>query len=381
MIASSDILIPNKALMGTNGHIVTGIAYKIENKWHRDRGLPSSLDAESNQKDGRIYRSNYQNDNAYWYLSQMSQDSYKIENKWHRDRGLPSSLDADSNQKDGRIYCSNYQNDNTSWYLSQMSIYSFKIENKWHRDKGKPSSLDAESNQKNGRIYRSNYENDNTSWYFSPMNYELQAVVADFQYEKPPDAIFAQHNKNVDLIEKRLIKNNADIELTDIIMLEKTITNKFSFTFKESLSFIAKTVVQAEIPFLASTKAEFSLSLGFEANQQLTKSEAITIPLSKQVKVPAFTSVEIGAYVNCIENTEMPFKAIVKIIGLANRSKTDNTVVKMAQVDSEGVYSFLLHNKFQGAVIGCEGNTVLARLNGTFMGSYGLGSEFCVDKI
>ena len=77
----------------------------------------------------------------------------------------------------------------------------------------------------------------------------------------------------------------------------------------------------------------------------------------------------------------MPLKATVKITGFANRSKTDNTVVKMAEVDSEGVISFLHHNKFHGDIIGCEGNTVLARLNGTLVGSYGLESVFCLDKV
>ena len=49
----------------------------------------------------------------------QSSACYKIENKWHRDQKKPSSLDADSDHPQGRIYRSNYDNDNTSWYFTR----------------------------------------------------------------------------------------------------------------------------------------------------------------------------------------------------------------------------------------------------------------------
>ena len=98
--------------------IKVNVPYKLENKWHRDQGKPSSLDADSDHRGGRIYRSNSHNDNTFWYLTPQSNGSFKLENKWHRDQGKPSSLDADSDHRDGRIYRSNFTNDNTFWYLT-----------------------------------------------------------------------------------------------------------------------------------------------------------------------------------------------------------------------------------------------------------------------
>ena len=146
--------------------------YKVENKWHWDQKKSSSLDADSDHIDGRIYRSNSHNDNTFWYLTPQSNGSFKLENKWYRDQGKPSSLDADSDHRDGRIYRSNSHNDNTFWYLTPQSNGSFKLENKWYRDQGKPSSLDADSDHRDGRIYRSNSHNDNTFWYLTPVAFQ-----------------------------------------------------------------------------------------------------------------------------------------------------------------------------------------------------------------
>ena len=218
-------------------------------------------------------------------------------------------------------------------------------------------------------------------WEFIPTGYKITALITDFQYDSPPEDILEKYKKPVDIIEKRTISNNSGAELTDTVSYSKTFTNTFSYGFKESLNFTAKTEVKAGIPFTTSTKAEFSLSVGFEANQQITKSDSVTYNITKQVKVPAFTSVRISAYANWIENLEMPFEATVKITALADRLMRNGNIARDKSVDGNVVSQFLSHHNFKGNIIRIEGDVVFAKISGKFIGSYGLDSVFSSDKI
>ena len=115
---SPSIVLSSEIVEGTEGRLLTGVPYKIENKWHRDQGKPSSLDAESDDPNGRVYRSHFDSLNTYWYIRSAGNGSYRLENQWHQDQGKPSYLDADSDHPNGRIYRSNFDSINTWWYFT-----------------------------------------------------------------------------------------------------------------------------------------------------------------------------------------------------------------------------------------------------------------------
>lgn len=165
--------LPIKPLFSMPEFEPDGSSYRIINKWHLDKGLPAFLDADSDNPNGRVYRSGFDSENTQWHFQPdaSSPGFYKIVNRWHLRKGVAAFLDADSNNQNGHVYRSGFDSDNTKWCF-QKDVNSpgfYKIVNKWHLDKGLPAFLDADSNNQNGRIYRSGFDSDNTKWMFSKL--------------------------------------------------------------------------------------------------------------------------------------------------------------------------------------------------------------------
>jgi hypothetical protein len=108
-------------------------AFRVASVNNKEQGLRDEF-LTANNKSDVISCSSWTNDNTLWYFNARGQ-GWKLENKFYRDKqyGIPknfpqtpsiaSSLDADSCHGEGRVYRSEFDNDNTNWFLFELVQY------------------------------------------------------------------------------------------------------------------------------------------------------------------------------------------------------------------------------------------------------------------
>ncbi|RHZ68685.1 hypothetical protein Glove_294g157 [Diversispora epigaea] len=205
-------------------------------------------------------------------------------------------------------------------------------------------------------------------WKFIPaFDYKLNAVIDNFKYKLSSD-IKRQEIKRT-LHEDILDNLASSAELIQTFNFQEELTNAYTFSFKESLEFISETKLITIIPFTGIEK-EFDFKYSFEANEPITTRMKKSYAIAKKVKVPPNSCIKAIDYVDFVENIEIPFEATAEITAIGDRYKKNGKIIKNAKVDSDAVKLFLKENNFQGEIIGSEKNSVLAKVQGTFRGSY-----------
>ncbi|RHZ68605.1 hypothetical protein Glove_294g155 [Diversispora epigaea] len=200
-----------------------------------------------------------------------------------------------------------------------------------------------------------------------PFDYKLNAVVDNFKYKLSSDIKRQQKKKT--LHEDILDNLGSSAELVPTFNVKEELTNTYTFSFKESLKFISETKLITVIPFTGIEK-EFNFKYSFEANEPITTEKKESYSIAKKVKVPPNSCIKAIDYVDFVENIEIPFEATAEITAIGDRYKKNGTIIKNAKVDSDAIKLFLKENNFQGKITGSEKNSVLAKVQGTFRGSY-----------
>ncbi|RHZ68687.1 hypothetical protein Glove_294g137 [Diversispora epigaea] len=114
---------------------------------------------------------------------------------------------------------------------------------------------------------------------------------------------------------------------------------------------------------------EFNFKNSFEANKHIKTEKKESCTITKEVKVPPKSCIKAIDYVDYVENIEIPSEATAEITASSDHFKEDGTI-KKAEVDKDAVKLFLKENNFQGKIIRSEVNSILAKVSGTFCGSY-----------
>ncbi|RHZ68607.1 hypothetical protein Glove_294g156 [Diversispora epigaea] len=205
-------------------------------------------------------------------------------------------------------------------------------------------------------------------WKFTQaFDYKLNAVVDNFKYKLSSD-IKRQEIKRT-LHEDILDNLGSSAEFIQAFNFQEELTNAYTFSFKESLEFISETKLITIIPFIGIEK-EFDFKYSFEANEPITTRIKKSYSIAKKVKVPPHSCIKAIGHVDFVENIEIPFEATAEITAIGDRYKKNGKIIKNAKIDSDVVKLFLKENNFQGEIIGFEKNSVLAKVQGTFRGSY-----------
>ena len=269
----------------------------------------------------------------------------------------------------------------------------YKLENKWHRDQGKPSSLDAEGDNGQGRIYRSNYHNDYTSWYLTPQNYNLKAVIQNFQYVGNPLDILNQQKRPVSVLAKTSFRNPTNATLTEVIdkTWQTTDTATWSFEESSSLHFSDTFTIHAEASAsflgIVSAKAEttnvFTWDWKKDSKNSLSKTftASDTVRIQKSIQVPPHTNLDANTMINRAQNIPIPFTAEVKITALSDRLKRNGKVAKMVPVDLDALRLFLERENYQGNIFRTEGNAVYAQIRGTITADVGFETIVSTENV
>ncbi|CAG8555113.1 6982_t:CDS:2 [Diversispora eburnea] len=369
MVDNEKIL--NKFVLSNNGNelnIITGIPYKISNSglYIDDSGGSDLRLSRDNHLPGHPFHSR-----QLWFFKETSHPrEYKILSGRTND-----CLDCRGGKHKAKLYLTSHDN-----LREESQIWSFytttNSKSKVFQICNKQNNCFLDNWGANGYIYFNWYRNPPTDknysrqlWKFIPaFDYELNALISNFEYKFPSNVKKQPIKKTIR--EDILDNQDSSVELITTFNFQEELNNTYSFSFNESLKFISETKLNTILPFMDIEK-EFNFKNSFEADKRITTEKKESCTITKKVKVPPKSCIKSIDYVDFVENIEIPFEAAAEIIAASSdQFKKDGTLVKNAQVDEDAVKLFLKEKNFQGKIIGSKVNSILAKVNGTFRGSY-----------
>ncbi|CAG8555073.1 6980_t:CDS:1 [Diversispora eburnea] len=367
-------IIPNKFMISVDGkelNIITGIPYKISNErlyiddWGGRHGSSPRTTGENHPPEHEYYFRQ-----AFVIRGTSCTGRYKIIVNGNFVDNWGGGSGAD-------LYLSSYDNppEHPCYSRQIWSFYSatdskskeFQIQNEQNN-----CFLDALGRGEGSQIaFWSSPTDKNYSrqlWKFTPaLDYKLNAVVDNFEY-KLPSGIETQKIEKT--IHEDILNNlSSSSKLITTFDFQEGLINIFKFSFNESLNFISETKLITVIPFKGIEK-EFNFKYSFEANKPSKIMEKELCTATKTIEVSPNLCVKVTDYCDFMVNVEIPFEATAEITAICDRYKKDGTIVKNFEADEDAVRLFLKENNFQGKIINSEGNSIFAKVNGTFRGSY-----------
>ncbi|CAG8496992.1 5771_t:CDS:1 [Diversispora eburnea] len=385
--------ISNKFVLSIDGKeldFVTGIPYKISNKeiyiddWGGSDGSCPYLSSDDYPP------VNSHHSRQLWVIKGTSHPrEYKI-----LSGRTNYYLDSKGGGHNAKLYLNStdYSPEN-SCHLRQIwsfnsrndSFKEFQIHNKQNncyldtRGKGRSSCIYFCSQLPTLPLLKIARLQNTNLWKFTPaFDYKLNAVISKFEYNFSLDIKIQQITKTIR--EDSLDNLASSAKLTTDIIFQEELTNTYSFSFNESLDFISETKLNSIIPF-AGIELEFDFNHSFEANKPIAIIKKETCTITETVEVPPKSCVKATDFVDFMENIEISFEATAEITAAGDRYKKDGTIIKNAKVDADAVKLFLKENNFKGKIFKSEGNSVLAKVRGSFHGSYFLKAHRKLEDI
>lgn len=209
---------------------------------------------------------------------------------------------------------------------------------KFHVDKTDVNYVKLENVQKKGYYLTwSNYKNDpgtpfiqlanydagnDAIFLFKPRSIKLNARVYDFEFKTDPDDVFKKKGKQTNVA--HLNFNNpsaASIEQS----VTKTIEAKesYSYTFKQSLSVMSTTKLEASFIKVVSVSSMLSVTGSVESSKTRSIENTEKTEVKTTVKIPPYSSVVATFYNVLANNVALPFDAKMSVVAVAQRVIAD----------------------------------------------------------
>ncbi|GES99612.1 fungal-specific transcription factor domain-containing protein [Rhizophagus clarus] len=370
-------LIPNNRVITDSNYkndfsLVEGITYNIV---HLKSGL--NLDIDGNKARVSFESSPYQ----YWTLRKANNSHYNIINV-----NLGRNLDSDGQN----TYISDPR------YNSIYNLYQRWLFKKIEDDLFNIVHVKSRNLDSNGLdVYISDNDNDSKTnpfqqWLFEPSNYNLTAVVTDFEY--PPDLKDKLNQyKTRTSLSNYTIENNANVTIKQWIDKTEFKMNTYFLEIRKSDSLaVTKNIgmsynIGATIFGILGINTGFSggIRREFHSTHEKVYRESITEMVSYNIRqriiVPPFNSVIVNSTIDKVI-INVPFKAKIRITGKADRLNKSGKVISMTDVEVNAIRCYLQKEDFNVKNITVEGNTLIVDTNGT-MNINGYGLETKIETI
>ncbi|PKK76265.1 hypothetical protein RhiirC2_734742 [Rhizophagus irregularis] len=367
----SDLIPNNRVITDSNSttdfNLVEGITYNII---HLKSG--SILDSDGN----KVCVSSASGPNQYWTLRKANNNRYNIINV-----NLGRNLDSNGQSVyTGDPRHNSIFNPYQHWVFKKIEDDLFNI------DHVKSRNLDS-----NGLdVYISNNENDSKTnlfqqWLFEPSNYNLTAVVTDFEYPPNLKDKLDQYKTRTSLTSGNYtIENNANVTIEQWIDRTEVKINTYFLEIKKSESLtVSKNVgmsfnIGAVIFGILGINTGFTKGIRREFTSKYEKiyresiTEMVSYNIRQRIIVPPYNSVIVHSTVDKIV-INLPFKAKIRITGKADRLDKNGKVISMADVEVDAIRCYLQKEDYNVKNITVEGNSLIIDTIGTMkVDGYGL---------
>ena len=205
---------------------------------------------------------------------------------------------------------------------------------------------------------------------FIPDKYKLEAIVENFLYPPSIENLAPFASKNQSSFSWNYT-NDGDLPNIANLPINQTNEKSFAWTFSKSpeTEFLSNHSIKINAPFYdfksQSNSKEFkSKNLLLESPFIIQITHENDFKIETMITVPAKTRLEYKITWELLE-VAFPFKATVKVSILADRLKSNGSIVEMAKLDPEGILSVLALNGFKGKTVVNDQKEVMMFINGT----------------
>ncbi len=213
--------------------------------------------------------------------------------------------------------------------------------------------------------------NQDQLWFIKPTNYNLSAVIKDFQYHSLVKNLDAMATSSVSKVVWTMDNTSYDTNLTAYPNIHESKENESYLSFLDSheRDFFNKLnlEVKARLSGMKSGYQRKTEWTNTDTNIKETKMHYVDttdVSFNSDITIPPRKRF-IFELVWRNVNADVPFSATVKVKGFADRVKTNGSVEKMAQVEGAGVMSLLRYAGYTGKINSTDGKYALASIQGT----------------
>lgn len=368
LIAMDEDFIENKSVVGTHGRVATGIYYKIRgaNNTVLDDGGGRNLSLQEDTPE----LLNHPN-RSWYFVPTDDRIDYQI-------RSGQGVVLAD----EGRPQSSLFEGGNQDSKSHHWTVIPTSIVGKFIIRSGNNAVLEDTGNTRVAFVksegQESHSEEPHRLWEFVPLDFKLTATIDDFSYD--PQILNLTGLVKPSYIQWMNIKNTIYASGETRTHISESVANQASWEFdaSEMRAFLKpiKVTISAKIPPFNGgeydTLTWSSEEVSLEGKKEFELKEA-TIDKKLSIPLPGMKRIYgITRWDNI--DVSVPFQAIVKIEGLANRVSGTDFTPASASLDSEGILSLLRFSGFQGDVEQDE-KSVTHKLTGTYHVRGALGGD------
>ena len=249
------------------------------------------------------------------------------------------------------------------------------------------------STQNGGLRYLEAFPNDNVvrpsqksntqdqQWNFIPSSYKIKAVMSDFEYLTNVEDVL-NRNKKSDFIGEYTISVGKDTVGSNISRtFQKTISDSFSWGLNEKISSQTSLEINAGIPSIGGAKTTVSMAAEFGSTQDWSSGKDVTFSAT-DVLIPEVPGLyKMSGWVETAENVELPFKSRIVLTATGDKLSKDGTIKKDATLGKEAIEYLLKFEDFKGTIITRNDYSIVASIEGTMRGSYGMSTFTKTEKI
>jgi len=182
------------------------------------------------------------------------------------------------------------------------------------------------------------------------------------------------------MISRHDIINNSSKTIKQTVSAEKSVSDTFTFGFKESLKVFTKVTVMAGIPLIGKAETEAGIEGSFEAYQELSSSTTHTFAIHQEVPVAPFKRVHVHGILSIADNVIMPFRAKMEVtLNVHRLTRTGHHAVPRP-VPAELLEEYLKANKVDGVIVEKRGNVVVIEVTGIVRGTWGITTVLDVQE-
>ena len=218
-------------------------------------------------------------------------------------------------------------------------------------------------------------------WSLIPSSYKLKAVMSDFEYLTNVEDVL-NRNKKSDFIGEYQISVGKDTVGSNISRtFEKTISDSFSWGLNEKISSETSLEINAGIPLIGGAKTTVSMAAEFGSTQDWSSGKDVTFSAT-DVLIPEVPGLyKMSGWVETAENVELPFKSRIVLTATGDKLSKDGTIKKDVALGKAAIEYLLKFEDFNGTIITRNAYSIVASIEGTMRGSYGMSTFTKTEKI
>ncbi|MBP9715533.1 MAG: hypothetical protein KBD52_03545 [Candidatus Pacebacteria bacterium] len=360
----------NKKVNGTN--LSTGIKYAL-------KSISSNcfLDGRASGGQEALLNSTADLNNGYiqWVIKASPNNTYVLKSissncflDGRASGGQEALLNSTADLNNGYIQWVIKASPNNTYALKSISSNCFLD---GRASGGQEALLNSTVDLNNGYI----------QWNFIPTSYKLKAVMSDFEYLTNVEDVL-NRNKKSDFIGEYQISVGKDTVGSNISRtFQKTISDSFSWGLNQNISSETSLEINAGIPLIGGAKTTVSMSASFGSNQDWSSGKDVTFSAT-DVLIPEVPGLyKMSGWVETAENVELPFKSRIVLTATGDKLSKDGTIKKDATLGKEAIEYLLKFEDFNGTIITRNAYSIVASIEGTMRGSYGMSTFTKTEKI